>query len=328
MQQAGDASVLRRGLTIYLNRVKRFFFEIWEGLVIALRAVAVNKMRSVLTTLGIIIGIISVTGMATVVNGIEKGFEQDMASLGTDVVYIEKWPWSRGPGFKWWNYINRPNIKADLAVALEDRSRFVAAATAVVRTSRTVKNGSRSVSGVVITGASPNFTRVHQVDIGTGFFYSDLDDMAARNVAVIGSGVAEELFPVSNPMGKEIRISGNKFRVIGILEKKGQGADGPSSSDTSVQIPFNTFKSIYGVRWRNISVQAKLIPEVSLAEAKDEIRGVARIVRHLDAREEDDFELNEQQTLRETIAPIKAAIYSIGDRTDGPLHSWLEALES
>ncbi|NNE34325.1 MAG: ABC transporter ATP-binding protein, partial [Rhodothermales bacterium] len=75
--------------------MKRFIFEIWEGLLIAVRAVRGNKMRSVLTTLGIIIGIISVTSMATVVNGIERGFEEDMASLGADVLYIEKWPWVR-----------------------------------------------------------------------------------------------------------------------------------------------------------------------------------------------------------------------------------------
>ena len=84
------------------------FAEFWESFRIALRALRVHKMRSALTTLGIVIGVVSVTLMATVVNGIEKDFEQDMATLGADVLYIEKWPW--GMVRDWWNYINRPNI--------------------------------------------------------------------------------------------------------------------------------------------------------------------------------------------------------------------------
>ena len=112
------------------------FLELKEGFLIALRAINAQKMRSLLTTLGIIIGILSVTAMATVVNGLEEGFEQDMASLGTDVLYVEKWPW----GFvsDWWNYINRPNITPDLAEVVEEKSRYAAAATAVVSTSRSV----------------------------------------------------------------------------------------------------------------------------------------------------------------------------------------------
>ena len=291
--------------------MNRFLFEFWEGLMIALRAVRVNKMRSILTTLGIVIGIVSMTGMATIVNGIERGFEQDMASLGTDVIYIEKWPWADNSG-KWWEYINRPNITADIAKKVEERARFVQAATAVVGTSGSVSQKNRSISSARIIGASSTFPRVHQVDLSEGYFYSDVDDQSARDVAVIGASIAEELFPFSDPLGKDIRIRGRKFRVIGVLTKKGQGANAAASADLQIRIPFNSFKRQFGVRWRNISVQAKLVRDVALEDAKDEIRGVVRLARRLDATEEDDFELNEQQSLRETIAPIKNAIYMIG----------------
>jgi putative ABC transport system permease protein len=94
--------------------------EFWESLRIALRALRVQKMRSALTTLGIVIGVVSVTLMATVVNGLEKQFEEDMATLGADVLYVEKWPW--GMVRDWWNYINRPNITADLAEIIAEKS--------------------------------------------------------------------------------------------------------------------------------------------------------------------------------------------------------------
>lgn len=292
--------------------MKLFFFELWESLLIAIRSVRSNKMRSLLTTLGIIIGIVSVTSMATVVNGIERSFEEDMAGLGTDVIYIEKWPWVRGSGFKWWNYINRPNLTADIAEILNDRSQFVDASTAEVRTGGAASYKNRSIAGVRIRGALASYPSVHHVELSEGFFYSDMDEQGARDVAVIGAKVADELFPFSHPIGKEIRVRGRKFRVIGIFERKGQGTDSASSEDIMIRIPYNSFKKHFGVRWRDVSIHAKLIEDVELEDAKDEIRGIVRVARRLDAKEEDNFEINEQKTLREKIAPIKNAIFGIG----------------
>ena len=292
--------------------MRRFFFEFSESILIAIRAVWSNKMRAVLTTLGIIIGIVSVTGMATVTNGIEKGFENDIASLGTDVVYIEKWPWARGPGTKWWEYINRPNITAELASDINDRSRMVTAATAVVSTARSLETERESISSARIMGVQANYGDVHTLDLAEGYFLSPFDDQGARNVAVIGAGVADELFPFGNPVGKELKVAGNKFRVIAVMTRQGQGAEGSASEDWAVMVPFNSFKKYFGTRWRDVSVRAKIIDGVTLDVAKDELRGVARLSRGLTVQEEDDFEINEQETLRATIEPIKNAIFGIG----------------
>jgi len=289
-----------------------FLFEVWEGFLIALRALRVNKMRSILTTLGIIIGIVSVTGMATVVNGIERGFEQDMSELGTDVLYIEKWPWVGGPGFKWWEYINRPNITADLAEAVEARSQYALAATPVAQTGRTVSYGSKSLSGARISGTAANYPEVHNVDLESGYFFNEFDNRSGRDVCVIGAQVAEELFPVEEPLGKSIRISGHRYQVIGVRVRKGSGADSQMSEDFAITIPFNAFKRQFGVSRRDISLQVKIANAALIEEARDELTGILRVARKLDARADNDFEINEQQSLREQIAPIKAAIYSIG----------------
>ncbi len=297
-------------LTILLVRI--LFFEMWEGLMIALRAIGVHKLRAVLTTLGIIIGIVSVTAMATVVNGIEGKFDEDMAELGADVIYIERWPWVNSPGFKWWDYINRPNITADLADAVASRSKYAVAAVPVARTRRSVAYGSQSLSDVDIEGSRAEYPIVHTVDLASGYFYNAFDDRSGRSVCIIGAGIADHLFPIEEPLGKSIRIDGRRYQVIGVLARKGSGAEGPGSVDQQIKIPFTAFKNQFGVSHRDVSVRVKIRDASLIAAAEDELTGILRIARRLDARDENDFEINEQQTLRAQIAPVKTAIYSIG----------------
>lgn len=292
------------------HSVTRYLFELWEGLLIALRAIGSHKLRAVLTTLGIIIGITSVTLMATVIGGIEKQFDEDMAELGTDVLYIEKWPWVTGPGFKWWNYINRPNIEARLADVINERSAYAVAAVPVVSTSRTVRYDGVTISGVSVEGSTWAYPLVRTVNLERGRFYTDLEVRSARAVAVIGAGLAEQLFPLSEPLGKEIRVAGHQFQVIGVMARKGSSAEG-MSEDNQIKIPFTTFSNLFGTRWRSVSVQVRVEPGM-LERAQDEITGIVRVARQLDALEENDFEINQQASLREQLAPIKLAIYSIG----------------
>ena len=286
--------------------------EFWEALMTAVRAIGTHKMRSVLTTLGIVIGIASVTAMATVINGIERYFEDMMSELGTDVLYVEKWPWTSGPNTKWWEFMNRPEIDADLADVINERARRISVAAPVVMTSRPVSHEGETVSPVRIEASTPEYVGVHVVDLDGGRFYSELDNRTSRNVAVIGAQISEKLFLHENPLGKRIRIGKDRFQVIGVLKRKGSGADQESSDDRLVRIPIGTFEKLYGLRNRGISVRAKIDPAATLEAAKDELTGIVRAARHVDAREDNNFEINEHESLRATMAPIKGAIYGIG----------------
>ncbi|GIV59971.1 MAG: ABC transporter ATP-binding protein [Rhodothermaceae bacterium] len=292
--------------------MRAFFYEVWESLRIALRAIGTHKMRSILTTLGIIIGIVSVTAMATVVNGIEQDFEQDMAVLGTDVLYIERWPWVGSPGMKWWEYINRPYITADLADAIAAHSRHAVAVVPVADTRRTVAYEGRTLHDVTVLGVRASYPLVHPVDLAAGYFFSDFDERSARPVCIIGAEVADRLFPLVDPLGKTLRLDGHKYLVIGVMVRRGSGAEGPGSVDTQVIIPFNAFKHHFGVSRRDVSVRVRVRDPALIEEAKDELTGILRVARKLDAREENDFEINDQQSLRAQIAPVKTAIYGIG----------------
>ena len=287
-------------------------YELLEAFRTALRAIASHKMRSALTMVGIVIGITSVTSMVTVINGIEQFFENTLSELGTDVVYIEKWPWTGGPNTKWWEYMNRPQIEPELADVISERARLVAAAAPVVSTSRPVTYGGNSIAPVTIQASTGDYERVHVVELASGRFYSEMDNRTARRVAVIGASVAETLFPVENPLGKSIRIAGHQFQVIGVLEKKGQGAEGPGSVDQQARIPLQAFANAFGLRYRDVSVQARLAPGADLDQAKDELTGIVRVARSVEAGEDDNFEINEQEELRAQLAPVKRMIYGVG----------------
>ena len=292
--------------------MRAFFIEIWEGLFIALRATRVHKMRSILTTLGIIIGIASVTSMATVINGIERDFDEEMAGLGADVLYVEKMPWMMGPGAKWWEYINRPDITADLADIIQERSKYARAAVPVISTRRSLSYRSERIGSIRVEASRPRYENVHTIDIAEGRFYSELDDRAARNVCVIGASVAENLFPHETPLGKRIRVGNHRFEVIGVLAKKGSSTESAGSADNEMKIPFDTYKKLYGLFRRSVSIQVKVAAAELLDDAQDELTGIIRTARRIDALEDNNFEINQQQSLREQLAPIKAAIYGIG----------------
>ncbi len=290
--------------------MRTFFFELWEGLLIALRAIRVNKMRSVLTTLGIIIGIVTVTAMFTVINGLERGFERSMAMLGTNVLYVDKMPWFINTPREWMAYRNRPDIKEELVEKIREQARYVEAVAPVTQTGRPAQYAGRTVAPVFIQGSTPDLTRVEDIDLTEGRWYNEFENHTARQVCIVGAEVAEKLFPSENALGKKIRVGGHRFEVIGVLAKQGKFL-GLFSFDQQIQMPFNTFLKLFGRR-RSISIEVK-VPSAELMErAEDELIGIVRAARGVDALEDDNFSINRQEAFRQAIGGVKVTIYAIG----------------
>ncbi len=289
--------------------MRNFFYDFWEGFRIALRALHVHKLRSALTTIGIVIGIVTVTAMFTVINGLERGFEESMSMLGNDVLYIDKMPWfTQRKDFV--KYRNRPDIKEDLIKVILEQSRYVAAVAPSVFTVRPIRYRDRALYGVFIQGSTPAQTSISDVDLTEGRWYNDFENRTARNVCVIGSEVAENLFPSEMAIGKQIRVGGHRFEVIGVLAEQGKFL-GLFSFDEQLQLPYNTFKKLFGSRRSiRIKVKATSVEEMDLAE--DELTGILRAARGVDAMAEDDFAINRQESFRDQIAAVKAIMYSIG----------------
>jgi len=294
--------------------MRRFFYEFSESCQIAYAQIMANKVRSFLTALGVVIGILAVTLMGTAINGIDRGFENSLSMIGYDVLYVQKWPWADNSR-TWWIYRNRPDIKTDYAEQINriiensPRTELVTAVPQGVKFAA-VKRGERQVNSVFIMGTTEEYPQVSTVDLKEGRFFNSTEERGARQVCIIGYDIADGLFPNESPIGKTIQIANFQCVVIGVIEKQGKFL-GLFSFDSQVIIPLPVLKKYFG-NSRDSRVVVKIKDKNRLAEAKDELTGIMRRVRQLSPEEDDNFAINEQQAFKSTIDPIKSGIALAG----------------
>ena len=213
--------------------------ELAEGVRIAVGTLWDRKARALLTTLGIVIGIVSVTSMFTVINGIEREFDRSMAMIGDNALFVQRTPWIILGD--WWKYRNRPEITEDLAPFLRERATTISAVAPVTGMGATVTRGRDEAPGVGVEASTDDYVDTGGADLSAGRFFSEGEVRAARPVAVIGADVVDLLFPAEDPVGKRIRIGTERFEVIGVLEKRGKFL-GMASVDNRAIIPITTFR--------------------------------------------------------------------------------------
>jgi putative ABC transport system permease protein len=293
--------------------VKRFLYELTESWRIAAAQMRANLTRSILTALGVIIGIVAVTMMGTAISGIGKGFDQSMAVLGDDVLYVDQQPWIRQDN--WWQFRSRKKIKTEYA---EPLNRMINAAAksnleiAVPTSSwfRTLKYNQYEVSNVYVLGTTADFTVISTVDCAKGRFFNDIEGRAGENVIVIGYDVADALFPDADPIDKTILISGVPFKVVGVNARQGSFL-GLFSWDSMCAIPLPAFKRYFSAK-SQAQLRVKVKDKTQMAEARDELIGYMRRIRGLAPEKPDDFAINEQQAFKSTLDPVKNSIAIAG----------------
>lgn len=287
--------------------------EVSESFRIALSVMRAHKMRSALTALGVIIGIIAVTLMGSAIGGIEIGFERSLAVVGDDLLYVEKWPWRHVDD--WWNYRNRRTMDVKYA---EQLNRIIAAtpsselviAVPTMNTVRSVKYADNEVRGVFTQGTTDDFVITSTPTFKEGRFFNETESRSARNVVVLGYDVAEALFPNQSASGKTVMITGTPFRVLGVYGKQGTFL-GLFSFDTNAVVPLGAFMKAFSARL-DTSIRVKVRDKSRMEAAKGELTGAMRRVRGLQPEQKNDFDINEQQALRSTIDPIKGGIAAAG----------------
>jgi putative ABC transport system permease protein len=286
-----------------------FIFEIKEGLIIAFRAIRANKMRSVLTTLGIVIGIVSVTLMATAIEGVNRAFEKSAAAFGSKILYVQKFPWVGDDDF--WKYRNRKDLKVEYADYISRQATLLdAIAPAVEAFNKDARFGSKTMLSVFLTGTTYEYQEASGTTVLDGRFFSQDESDGGRPVCVIGANVVETLFPNVDPIGQTIKVGGFPYKVLGVLEKQG-GLFGEFTSDNRVYLPINSFMAHFGSR-RYVTLNVRVAKNADLENAKEELRGILRKVRHLTPVQEDDFSINEQNMLTEVFGAITAVIAGVG----------------
>ena len=285
------------------------FAEIREGFGISWDAIRANKMRSVLTTLGIVIGIVTVTLMGTAIEGLDRAFLKSISFLGADVFYVDQRDWIIRTDEDWVKQWKRRRIRLVDAEAFARQLTLAAAVAPTAYDDGSVKYKNRSASSVTIVGTTEEYLLTSGVGVTEGRFLSAADAAGGRPVCVIGSEVATNLFRNERPVGSRIKIEDQSFEVIGVLEK--QGTFMGESLDERVVIPIKQFINSI---WSNprITIQVKAAQLVALDEVREELRQAMRRVRRLAPGDPDDFAINQQDQIVKIFHSVAGTIAVVG----------------
>jgi putative ABC transport system permease protein len=290
--------------------IRKIWLEVEEGTHIAAVQIAANRTRSILTALGVIIGIIAVTLMGTAIRGIDLGFNRSMSGFGDDVLYVEQYPWSSAADF--WQFRNRPDIKLTVAdrlnrIIAEDPESLLQLAVAAPASIQTLFYGKRLVSNVYTTGTTYEYAYLAATNCDKGRFINEAESRGGRNVCVIGKDVAEGLFGGADSIDKIIKVRDQEYRIIGVFSRQGSFL-GIFSWDSRVVIPLSSYVKYFKSNQENASIRIKVRDKTKMAEAKEELRGIVRRIRGLLPEQGDNFAINEQQSLRSSIEPVKTGL--------------------
>ncbi len=291
--------------------MSRFLFELKEGVIISLKAIFANKARSVLTTLGIIIGIWAVITMSTAIKGIDIAFQDGVASLGSDNIYIDKWEWFNNDT-PWWELRNRRNIDMDDFRAYKDAAQLPVAVAPSMWTSQTVKQRDRTVEFINIQGTTNDYIETTNLSFAEGRFFNELESNGGRAVIVLGWDIAENLFPNGGALGSTVKVKGHKLKVVGVLEEQGSWVMGNWNPDNQVYLPIEfMFKYLQRESFRSITINVRAENSIAVEEVKEEAIGLMRRVRGLTYDEINDFSINQQEGLlneiNQTVGVIQIA---------------------
>jgi putative ABC transport system permease protein len=276
-----------------------FFKLLIESFSFAFAALRQNKLRTFLSLIGISIGILTIIGVFSAVDTLRNNLQSSVEKLGSNTIYVQKWPWAFGPDYPWWKYLSRPNPQIKDFEKLAERIEGAdGVAYEIGIGNRLIKYKSNSVEGAQLSAASHDYFKTRSFEFENGRYFTDAESRAGNPVAIIGSSISEGLFPNEEPIGKEINVLGRKVTVIGVFEKEGEDILGVSA-DKTIHLPLNFVTGVVSVQSERYSpkITVKGKDNVSIDELESELRGVMRSIRRLSPAEEDDFALNKSTIL-------------------------------
>jgi putative ABC transport system permease protein len=276
---------------------------IMESIRFAANALRANLLRTILSLLGVTIGIFAIIAVLTLVDSLESSIKNSLNFLGSDNINIEKWPYGFGGGvYPWWDYFQRPYPDYNDFRFLEKNLNNAAAITILTSKGGAIlKKDNNSSDGVNMVGATYGYKDVFELPIEAGRYFSNQEMEGGSNVVIIGYRLKKELFPFESPIGKQVKIKGLKFAVIGTIKEEGESLLGAPSNDDNVILPYKSFKKFYFVGRRRgnsstISVKG-LKSDVGLEKLEGELRGLMRSRRGLKPKQVDDFALNRPEAI-------------------------------
>jgi len=279
--------------------------DVVEGGKIAVLSLRANRLRTLLTTVGIGIGVCTLLAIVGIIQGLNTSFADQLSSLGGNSMYVTKFPWIiRGDFFR---YRNRRDLTPPLAETLRDLPSISAVAPMTGKTDE-VTFSNLALANVKVQGTTGDFPAVSGWEITSGRFLNEPDNDNLSFVTVLGADVADGLFPTSNPLGQSIRIGNRPFRVIGTMARKGKVLG--QNQDLAVYVPLKTFLSVFGKK-RQLTIGVAVAPGEDVLKAQDQVEVLLRRARSIAPEKESDFSINRPEQLANTYAELTGALYGV-----------------
>jgi putative ABC transport system permease protein len=280
--------------------------DVLEGARIAFFSLGANRMRTVLTTVGIGIGVATLLAIVGIIQGLNSAFERQLAVIGSNTLYVSKWPMVVTGD--WWMYRNRKSFTLPQVEQIRSQSSYVSAISPVSGRTVDVAHGTTELSAVRANGVTHEYLTISGFEVTSGRFLSEADDAITRPVVVIGAEVADSLFPGLNPLGRTLRIEDRPFQIIGTLSRKGRFLT--DNLDMVVMVPFKTFYATFG-KSRPFSISIAVERSEDLRPAEDQLIGIMRRIRGTPADQPDDFSINRPEQLAKTYDQLTGALYGV-----------------
>ncbi|MFA6276603.1 MAG: ABC transporter permease [Pedobacter sp.] len=275
------------------------FRLIGESFRFAWDALRQNKLRTALSLLGITIGIFIIIAVSTGVDTMRNKIQSSVDKLGSNTLFVQKWPWIFSGNFPWWKYVNRPEPSLRDYLALKDRMDMAQGVSyEVSANSRTLKYRSNSVEGASLNAASQEYDKTWDLEFQDGRYFTENESKSGSPVCIVGAEIADGLFDGEEPVGKQIKVMGRRVTVVGVFKKEGEDMMG-MSQDKNVLIPLNLAKGIFDINNEryNPQVTVRGKENIALEEVEAELKGQMRSIRRLKPGQEDDFSLNKTTML-------------------------------
>jgi putative ABC transport system permease protein len=293
-----------------MRGLRRALAEAAESLRMSFGTLAAHRLRSALTTLGIVIGVMTVIAIVAIVQGLNQSVEAQVSSFGAHTVYVAKWPFVRLSDDRW-KLRNRRNVAKVELEAIQRESRLATAVAPWTFARGTLSREGREAENVQVNGTNAQYMLTGGGTLREGRFLAESDVALARPAVVLGADVVDQLFPGTggaSVVGQTVKLAGRRFDVVGVLDRRGRLL-GMVSMDNIVLLPYTTFQRIFGDK-RSMAIAVATEPG-QMDALEDELTGILRRARAVAPEKPDDFNLNRQDQFVKLYQSLTGALYGV-----------------
>lgn len=292
---------MRKSLNILRNSLRLTFQEL-----------RVNKLRTALSLTGVAFGIFCIIGVLATVNSLERNIQNEVKSLGSNTIYIDKWDYSGGPDQPFWKFRARPIPKFEEAGMIRQRAVLLDDISYLMQTGGSISHKDDLLQNIRVYGVIESQMTIQPIGFAEGRFFSASEFSTGTNVCIIGFTNAETLFgSTERALGKQIDVKGKKMTIIGVIKKEGTNFIGWDYDDC-IMLPYKFCKQLFDEEFSNPILIAKGKEGVTTDALSDELKGIMRQIRRLSPTQEDNFSLNSVEAFSKAIQGFFATVNVVG----------------